>query len=320
MYDEKKLRTAIQGTLSAQSNKQQPTVWKYKDDDFDELGYIWKLADKVPLLEHTLTEKEPQLVSATDDINAWSRDCLGDDQASAPLSAARRSYMDQARDEAPVTTQTQKTSVDSDDQTPGMKFAAVNHEVNTEHVHPCITPSTEVLGHEFAPAIPEHTTELIPTSATLTQRQPHVSNGNSIDTIVGRPGLPASDTEMTLTNGADSGESDDSDSEVQRQTAKLASELRKARRRRDRMKMEIATRIHALPDRKVMEENDVQAKERVTELLNLLEEAHRAAATASRELDATDNETQQIKTVEQELEQVIGIHTTLRLQLNELTD
>ena len=37
-YDEKKLRTAIQGTLSAESNKQQPTVWKYKADGSEELG------------------------------------------------------------------------------------------------------------------------------------------------------------------------------------------------------------------------------------------------------------------------------------------
>lgn len=54
--------------------------------------------------------------------------------------------------------------------------------------------------------------------------------------------------------------------------------------------------------------------------MNLLEEARQAAATTSRELEATDNETQQIKTAEKELEQVVGIHTTLRLRLNELTD
>jgi hypothetical protein len=35
---EKKLRMAIQGTLSAQSNRQQPTVWKYKDDGSEGLG------------------------------------------------------------------------------------------------------------------------------------------------------------------------------------------------------------------------------------------------------------------------------------------
>ena len=319
-YDEERLRTAIQGTLSAQSNKRQPTVWKYKDDGSDELGYIWKLADTVPLLEHTSTEKEPQLVPAIDDINAWSRDCLGDEQASAPLSAARRSHTCQARDETPVTTQTQKTSVDNDGQTPGTESVAVTHEVNTEHVDPCVTPSTGILGHELALAISEPTTGLKSTSQILVQQQPHVSGGTHIDAIVGGPSLSASDTEMTLANGVGSGESDDSDSEVQRQTAKLASELRKVRRRRDRLKMEIATRTHALPDRKVMEENDVQAKERVTKLLNLLEEARQAAATASRELEATDNETQQIKTAEQELGQVIGIHTTLRLRLNELTD
>lgn len=44
-----------------------------------------------------------------------------------------------------------------------------------------------------------------------------------------------------------------SDFEVQRQIAKLASELHKIRARRDRMKREIATRVHALPEKEGME-------------------------------------------------------------------
>ena len=58
----------------------------------------------------------------------------------------------------------------------------------------------------------------------------------------------------------------------------------------------------------------------MTELINLLEEARRAAATASSELEATIIEIYQIMTAEQEVEQVVGSHTTLRLQLSELTD
>jgi hypothetical protein len=83
------------------------------------------------------------------------------------------------------------------------------------------------------------------------------------------------------------------------------------------MEREIATRVHALPDKKVMEKNAEQAKERVRELMNLFEEARRAAATASSD---TIIEIYQIKTTEQELEQVVRSHTTLRLQLSELTD
>lgn len=251
-YDEKKLRTAIQGTLSAQSNKQQPTVWKYKVDGSEELGYIWRLAETVPLLEHTSTEEEQQLVPAPDHIDARSEDCLGDEQASAPLFPAHHSHTCQAKNGNPVTTQTQKTSVDSDGQTLGLEYAAVNHEVNTETVDPCMTRSTGALGHELALASPEHTTGLKPTSPILTQQQLHVSDGTSIDEIVGKPSLPASDAEMIPANGVDSKESDDSDSENQRQAAKLAKKLRKVTRRRDRMKNDIATRIHALPDRKVM--------------------------------------------------------------------
>jgi polyribonucleotide nucleotidyltransferase len=74
------------------------------------------------------------------------------------------------------------------------------------------------------------------------------------------------------------------------------------------------------PDKKVMETNAGQAKERVTELINLLEEARRAAATANSELEATINKIHQIKAAEQELKQVVGSHTMLRLQLSELTD
>jgi sugar-specific transcriptional regulator TrmB len=86
------------------------------------------------------------------------------------------------------------------------------------------------------------------------------------------------------------------------------------------MEREIATRVHALPDKKVMEKNAEQAKERVRELMNLFEEARRAAATASSELVDTIIEIYQIKTTEQELVQVVRSHTTLRLQLSELTD
>jgi hypothetical protein len=86
----------------------------------------------------------------------------------------------------------------------------------------------------------------------VVQRESHVSDGNPIEAIVARLSLPASDTETIRTNGAGLEESDDSNSEVQRQTAKLASKLRKIRTRRDRMKREIATRIHTLPDKEVM--------------------------------------------------------------------
>jgi hypothetical protein len=74
------------------------------------------------------------------------------------------------------------------------------------------------------------------------------------------------------------------------------------------------------PDKKVMETNAGQAKERVTELINLLEEARRTAATTNSELGATINEIHQIEAAEQELKQVVGSHTMLRLQLSELTD
>lgn len=319
-YDEKKLRTAIQGTLSAQSNKQQPTVWKYKVDGSEELGYIWRLADTVPLLEHTSTEEEPQMVPAPDPIDPQTEDCLGDEQASGPLSPACHSHIFQAKSGTPARTQTQKTSVDSDGQTLGTDYAALNDEVNIETVNPCMTQSTGALGHELALTSLEHTTGLKPTSPILTQQQLHVSDGTSVDEIVGKPSPPAFNAEIIPAKGVDSEETDDSDSENQRQAAKLASKLRKVTRRRDRMRIDIATRIHALPDRKVKEKNYVQAKERVTELMNLLEEARQAATTTSRELEATDNETQQIKTAEKKLEQVVGIHTTLRLRLNELTD
>jgi len=56
------------------------------------------------------------------------------------------------------------------------------------------------------------------------------------------------------------------------------------------------------------------------ELLNLLEEACRAAATANSELEATNNELHQTTTAERELEQITRSRTTLRLQLSELTD
>jgi len=46
----------------------------------------------------------------------------------------------------------------------------------------------------------------------------------------------------------------------------MVYKLRKVRRRRDRMKRAIATRIHALLDKEVMGKNDVQARERVADV------------------------------------------------------
>jgi hypothetical protein len=47
------------------------------------------------------------------------------------------------------------------------------------------------------------------------------------------------------------------------------------------MQREIAARVQALPDKKVMERNAGQAKERVTEFMNMLKRARRAAGTVS---------------------------------------
>ena len=111
------------------------------------------------------------MVPPLDHIYARSEDCLGDEQASAPLSSAHRSHTCQARNGSPISTQTQKTSEDSDDQTLGTEYAVVNREVNTEHVDPCTTQSTGVLGHELALTIQEPITGLKFTSPILVQRQ-----------------------------------------------------------------------------------------------------------------------------------------------------
>jgi hypothetical protein len=138
--------------------------------------------------------------------------------------------------------------------------------------------------------------------------------------MVVRPSPPAFDTEITPTSGDGVEDSDEVDIEVQRQITKPASELHKTRTRRGCMRREIATRVYALHDRKVREGNAEQARKRVKELTNVLEVARWAAATASIELEATIDKIHQIEIAEQELEQLIGSHVTLRLQFSELVD
>lgn len=42
--DEESLRASVNSTLSTQSCKKEPAIWKYKDDHSKKSGYIWKLA------------------------------------------------------------------------------------------------------------------------------------------------------------------------------------------------------------------------------------------------------------------------------------
>lgn len=42
--DDEKLRASVNSTLSTQSNKKEPAIWKYKDDHSKKAGYIWRLA------------------------------------------------------------------------------------------------------------------------------------------------------------------------------------------------------------------------------------------------------------------------------------
>jgi hypothetical protein len=169
-YDEKKLRTAVQGTLSAQSDRQQATVWKYKVDNSEGPGYIWKLASAVPSEEIVTARREPQVFTATDYSRTSAADFVEDARAPPlPAHSARRA---QAASPASATVQEQNDKSDGNDQTLDTGDATV-HGVNTQRVVSDTDRLTEDTPHQLSRTYTECSATIRPKSPTLLQPYMH---------------------------------------------------------------------------------------------------------------------------------------------------
>ncbi|KAK5709012.1 hypothetical protein LTR17_020158 [Elasticomyces elasticus] len=95
---EEKFRVSIQTTLSAQSNKKQPTIWKYKEGKSNGSGYIWRLPNAEQSAEGVATTQSPHDVLETgpkrDSINASEEEA----QAITPHPPHRSHSEDSALD------------------------------------------------------------------------------------------------------------------------------------------------------------------------------------------------------------------------------
>jgi hypothetical protein len=107
----------------------------------------------------------------------------------------------------------------------------------------------------------------------------------------------------------------DSDHESQLRYGKLVSKLRRMRDRREQQTQKVDIDRKALPDMNILEKSVKQIAAKVTELICLLKEAQKSAASALGDLEATTNKIKEIETAEWEVEQLVMNYKEMRSQL-----
>jgi hypothetical protein len=107
----------------------------------------------------------------------------------------------------------------------------------------------------------------------------------------------------------------DSDHESQLRYGKLVSKLRRMRDRREQQTQKVDIDRKALPDMNILEKSVKQIAAKVTELICLLKEAQKSAASALGDLEATTNKIKEIETAKREVEQLVMNYKEIRSQL-----
>jgi hypothetical protein len=314
-HDEKKLQAAVQGTLSAQSTKQQPTVWKYKVDGAEALGYIWKLANTTPLADAASARWVVRSPLAVDYRRHETEGSQDDTRTPASLaSPAHDSQKAHSRSMTPARVQGHDNSNGGDAQMVETEGAAV-HGDGTQHA---MSDTTQDTG-DFAHQSPCTTSESLPTTQLkpppTVQPQTHAQNEEKTESAMARSDSTASevgeaDSRVDIEEG-----SFDSDHEEQLRYGKLVKRLRRMKGRRERQIQKIEAERNALPDIQMLEKTVEETAEKVAKLRRVLEEACQSAETARKYLEVTLNKTSEIEIAEREVEQLKADSKELRSQL-----
>jgi hypothetical protein len=314
-YDEKKLRLAVQGTLSAQSNKQHPTVWKYEVDGTEGRGYIWKLASAAPSAEAATARGIPQFPLAVDysfdDAEGSQEDNRAPESSASP---AHDSQTAQIRRITPARVQEHDDRSGNDPQSIETEGAAV-HGHGTQHAVSDTNQDTEASAHQLAGTTSEPLSTAQAKSLKTGQPQTHTQEEEEPGSAMERPDSAASDVGGANRHHDILKGSLDSDHEAQLHYGKLVSKIRKMKDQCEHKIQKIDAERNALPDMEILEKNVKETAEKVAEFRRVYEEACQSAETARKDLEVTTNKISEIENAEREVEQLKAVSKELRSQL-----
>ena len=202
----------------------------------------------------------------------------------------------------------------------GSGEAREEDEEGTENVVSVTNHSTGNSAHRPLRLSSEPSTTTSPELLVVVQPRTHASDEIGVEAVITIPGPEALDTGEPRKTGNESDEAFDFDPETLRHFGKLVLDLNRTKTRRDLCKQKIATDRNALPDIKDMEQDEERAMQKVAELTRMLEEAHETAVAARSAREATITKMGEIRTAEQELEQLVAKHEVLRTGLDNFID
>jgi hypothetical protein len=297
--DEENFKAYVRKALSAHSRKPTPTVSKV--DGSGGSHFIWKLARAEGRTPRScdLTDRSPPAAEGTpEDIRTpVSPQCdLRRAGTRSTTPAAVQGYDERSDD------QLQEPEAGSGE--------ACEEEEETENVVSDTNHNTGDSAHQPPGMSSDPSTTTSPELLVVVQPR----------TRVPIPSPEAFDTGEPRKTGIESEEACNSDSEALLHYGKLVLDLNRKKTQRDLCKQKIAADRNALPEIKDMEENVEQAMQKVAELTRMLEAAHQIAASACSARDDTITKMDEIKTAEQELEQIVAKHEVLRTELDNFID
>jgi hypothetical protein len=303
-YDKNKLRASIQSTLSAQSNKPKPTVWKYKVDGSEGSGYIWRLANTMPLMENA-TAKETSQVPPADDGGRDGSVKFQDVQASG--SQVQNSQVAQVDSVDPIITQGHDNRKTGSTQTVATECAEVGGREGAQHELSDTSRNVRDIANLMTQTAMETTATTQTEPVSLVQHRTSLQDESQPGATTTRPGAPTSGTGIFQEHS--------DDHEEQLRLGRLVSRIRDKQKQYRRLKHGIEEERKALPDVKILEENVEQKAGRVADLTRLLEEARQSDKMARSDLEVTTTKITEIETAEREAEQIIADSEKLRSQL-----
>ncbi|KAK4901390.1 hypothetical protein LTR49_027304 [Elasticomyces elasticus] len=315
---EEKFRVSIQTTLSAQSNKKEPTIWKYKEGKSNGSGYIWRLPNAEQTAEGVATTQSPHDVLKTgskrDGINASNEEA----QAITPYPPHRLHPEDSALDTSvsPMLLPLQKNVSD-------VSTTRAEHDSGSSEAGLAPVQKTPPKGRSAVVVGPARLAlEVEALAEEDTQRLPGMTsdasatNKETLNTAVPVPARNPSENrtivvphDVVIIDGPeDRGSVQDdacmSESRQQLYFGKLVMQLRSLRHKRELLKQEVESNCNTSPDIPALKCNADQMQKRAQELAQQAEEARQEADIAYRNLASAQDQAKKVESAEEELYQI----------------
>ncbi|KAK0301978.1 hypothetical protein LTR01_009051 [Friedmanniomyces endolithicus] len=314
---EEKFRVSLQTTLSAQSNKKEPTIWKYKEGKSKGSGYIWRLPNveqsaegaATPHSPHDASEGSPNrddIVASHEEVQAMaSHSPHGLHPGPAPDTSVSTVLIPSRMSESDIPT----ARPEHDSDLPEAEFASAQktHREGQSNMVVGPAPSTlevEALAKEDTqrpPGVMSNASatdqETLFTSVSTHARKP---NGNKTTAALHDAAIIA-DPECQSHR---QGEACIFDNKQQLYFGRLVMQLRNLRHQREQLKQEVEGNRSALPDILGLKCKAEQMQSRAQELAQEAEEARQHADSAYQDLASAQEQAKKICSVEGELQQV----------------